>query len=102
MDGTTLAIIGAAILVMLSGLFSGLNLGLMSFTDDDLGLVRAERPRPTVEAKETELDSARPLEGEKKALPALKAKSPEKSAKYNELMSFMAEVEEDLQGHIDR
>ena len=29
----------AAILVALSGLFSGLNLGLMSFTDDDLGLV---------------------------------------------------------------
>ena len=30
-----------------------------------------------------------------------KAKSPEKSAKYTELMTFMAEVEEDLQSHIE-
>ena len=36
---TTMALVGAVVLVMLSGLFSGLNLGLMSFTGDDLGLV---------------------------------------------------------------
>ena len=39
-DGSVvLPIFVAAVLVCLSGLFSGLNLGLMSFTDDDLGLV---------------------------------------------------------------
>ena len=32
-------IIIAVVLVILSGLFSGLNLGLMSFTDDDLGII---------------------------------------------------------------
>lgn len=31
----------ALVLVALSGLFSGLNLGLLSFTDDDLGLIIA-------------------------------------------------------------
>jgi hypothetical protein len=38
-NGNTAALVGAVSLVLLSGLFSGLNLGLMSFTDDDLGLV---------------------------------------------------------------
>lgn len=38
-SGTMYSLIGAAVLVALSGLFSGLNLGLMSFTDDDLGVV---------------------------------------------------------------
>ncbi len=35
----TLNIAFAVVLLTISGLFSGLNLGLMSFTDDDLGLV---------------------------------------------------------------
>lgn len=41
-----LSIAVAAVLVALSGLFSGLNLGLMSFTDDDLGLVIAGSDDP--------------------------------------------------------
>lgn len=36
---TAVSILLAALLVALSGLFSGLNLGLMSFTEDDLGIV---------------------------------------------------------------
>ena len=36
---TYLSILGAAALVALSGLFSGLNLGLMSFTEDDLRVI---------------------------------------------------------------
>ena len=33
------ATFNTVVLVILSGLFSGLNLGLMSFTDDDLGII---------------------------------------------------------------
>jgi metal transporter CNNM len=49
----TVNVVVAIILLTLSGLFSGLNLGLMSFTDDDLGVIieGSDNPKEVLYAK---------------------------------------------------